>query len=128
AAAWIGHEGEEATFMWPYMFAQVAEEYDRRYGIDDAHLRAIAQLNYDNARTNPRAQTRNWDVPDLQTAGDGANPPIEGRVRRFDCSQLTDGGAGLILVSDQYLREHPGVRPWGRIIGWGHKTVGLGLQ
>ena len=51
AAAWIGHEGADATFMWPYMFARVADEYDRRYGLDDAHLRAIAQLNFANART-----------------------------------------------------------------------------
>lgn len=42
AAAWIGHEGDEAKFMWPYMFSSVAEEYDRRYGIDELHLRAIA--------------------------------------------------------------------------------------
>jgi len=27
-----------------------------------------------------------------------------------------------------YLRHHPGVRPIGRIDGWGHRTVGLGLQ
>ncbi len=64
AAAWIGHEGAEATFMWPYMFDRVADEYDRRYGLDEAHLRAIAQLNFANARANPNAQTREWTVPD----------------------------------------------------------------
>jgi len=45
------------------MFAQVADEYDRRYGLDDTHLRAIAQLNFANARRNPNAQTRDWTVP-----------------------------------------------------------------
>ena len=35
AAAWIGHEGQDATFMWPYMFDRLADEYDRRYGLDD---------------------------------------------------------------------------------------------
>src|SRR5262249_59995277 len=44
AAAWIGHEGQDATFMWPYMFSQLADEYDRRYGLNDAHLHALAQL------------------------------------------------------------------------------------
>ncbi|TWP38503.1 acetyl-CoA acetyltransferase [Leekyejoonella antrihumi] len=128
AAAWIDHEGGDATFMWPYMFDQVADEYDRRYGLKDEHLRAIAQLNLANARNNQNAQTRGWQVPDLSTADDASNPPIEGRIRRFDCSQVTDGGAGVVLVNDRYLREHPEVRPWARIIGWGHKTVGLGLQ
>ena len=130
AAAWTGHEGEEATFMWPFMFAQVADEYDRRFGIDDAHLHAIAAVNLANAKRNPNAQTRDWQVPDLVTAGgdDTVNPPIEGRIRRFDCSQMTDGGAGVVLVSDEFLADHPGVRPIGLIEGWGHRTVGLGLR
>ncbi len=127
AAAWTDHEGSEAKFMWPYMFDRVADEYDRRYGLDHAHLRAIAQLNFANARANPNAQTRGWSVPD-PLGVDDANPPIEGRLRRFDCSQMTDGGAGLVLVTDDYLREHPAARPIGRIDGWGHRTVGLGLQ
>lgn len=130
AAAWTGHEGQDAKFMWPYMFSQVANEYDRRYGIDDAYLHAIAAINLANARKNPNAQTRDWQVPDLLTSGgdDAVNPPIEGRIRRFDCSQMTDGGAGVVLVTDEFLREHPGVRPMGRIEGWGHRTVGLGLR
>ena len=57
AAAWIGHEGADAKFMWPNMFARVADEYNRRYGLDETHLRAIAQLNFGNARTNPNTHT-----------------------------------------------------------------------
>lgn len=128
AAAWTGHEGDDARYLWPSMFARVADEYDRRYGLDDAHLRAIAQLNFANARLNPNAQTRGWTVPDPITDDDAANPITEGRLRRFDCSQMTDGGAGLVLVNDAYLRDHPDARPIGRIDGWGHRTVGLGLR
>lgn len=131
AAAWTGHEGQDAKFMWPHMFSRVADEYDRRYGIDEQHLRGIAQINFDNARRNPLAQTREWDVPDLVEgigADDAVNPVIDGRVRRFDCSQVTDGGAGVVLVSDRYLRDHPGAKPVARVRGWGHRTVGLGLQ
>lgn len=122
AAAWTDHEGADATFLWPSMFAQVADEYDRRYGLDETHLNAISTLNFANARRNPNAQTRGWDL-------DGAaNPVVEGRLRRFDCSQMTDGGAGIVLVGDAYLRDHPDARPIARIDGWGHRTVGLGLQ
>jgi acetyl-CoA C-acetyltransferase len=128
AAAWTGHEGADARFLWPSMFAQVADEYDRRYGLDDTHLRAIAQINFANARRNPNAQTREWTVPDPISDDDATNPGIEGRLRRFDCSQMTDGGAGVVLVTDNYLRDHPGARPIARITGWGHRTVGLGLR
>ena len=131
AAAWTGHEGQGATFMWPFMFSAVADEYDRRYGIDERHLRAIATVNFANARRNPNAQTREWAVPEL-IAGDSledeVNPIVEGRIRRFDCSQMTDGGAGVVLVTDDYLREHPGAKPLARIEGWGHRTVGLGMR
>ena len=126
-AAWTGHEGADAKFIWPYMFSAVADEYDLRYGLDDAHLDAISALNYANAKANPNAQTRDWQVD--ASAGPGAdNPVVEGRIRRLDCSQLTDGGAGLVLVTDAYLRAHPTARPLGRIEGWGHRTVGLGLR
>lgn len=128
AAAWIGHEGADATFMWPYMFDKILDEYDRRYGVDQAHLTRIAEVNLGNARRNPNAQTRGWTVPDLGPGGDpAANPPVEGRIRRFDCSQVTDGGAGVVLVSAQFLARNPGARPIARIAGWGHRTVGIGL-
>ncbi|WP_256792753.1 acetyl-CoA acetyltransferase [Terrabacter sp. Ter38] len=131
AAAWVGHDGEGARFMWPHVFSAIADEYDRRHGLDDAHLRAIASLNLANARRNPNAQTRGWDVPDLtgpDATDETRNPVVEGRIRRYDCSQVTDGAAGVVLVSDAWLRDHPGRRPIARIEGWGHRTVGLGLR
>lgn len=126
AAAWVGHEGQHAKFMWPHMFDRIAEEYDTRYGLDDAHLRAIAALNLANAKRNPHAQTRGWSVPDLADAD--ANPQVEGRIRRYDCSQVTDGAAAVVLASDAFLRSHPALRAQARIDGWGHRTVGLPLQ
>ncbi len=129
AAAWVGHEAEQVRFVWPRMFELVAAEYDRRYGLDETHLRAIAQLNFANAKRNPNAQTRGWHVGDLATLEDADNPVVDGRLRRYDCSQVTDGGAGVVLVSDGYLRAHPhlSARRPARIEGWGHTTAGLGL-
>ncbi|WP_237569466.1 acetyl-CoA acetyltransferase [Mycolicibacterium lacusdiani] len=127
AAAWTGRDGADATFIWPHAFSQVLDEYDRRYGVDERHLRAIAELNLRNAKANPNAQTRDWSVPDPIEADDRVNPVVDGRLRRYDCSQMTDGGAAVVLVSDAYLRDHPASTPIGRIDGWGHRTVGLGL-
>ncbi|WP_306360347.1 acetyl-CoA acetyltransferase [Nocardia sp. CC227C] len=128
AAAWAGHEAQDTDFVWPTMFAAVADEYDRRYGLDAAHLRAISELNIGNARANPLAQTRDWSfTAESFTADDTANPPVAGMLRRQDCSQMTDGAAGVVLVSDRFLERRRGV-PYATITGWGHRTVGLPLD
>jgi acetyl-CoA C-acetyltransferase len=128
AAAWIGHEGQDAKFMWPYMFSELADEYDRRYGLDDRHLHAIAELNMRNAKANPLAQTRKWAFgPGSFKADDTDNPLVEGRLRRTDCSQVTDGTAGVLLVSDR-AKTAKTKDDSARIAGWGHGTAGLSLQ
>ncbi len=128
AAAWVGHETEGIEFFWPYAFDRVAAEYDARYGIDDEHLRAIGQLNLMNAKANPNAQTRAWQLSsDSFGTDDHVNPVVHGRLRRNDCTQITDGGAGIVLVSDRWLAER-GRTGRARIAGWGHTTVGLGLE
>lgn len=132
AAAWIGHEGQDATYMWPHMFSELADEYDRRYGLNDQHLHAISEMNYRNARSNPNAQTRKWQFGSGSFDDDDANNPvIEGRTRRNDCSQVTDGGAGVVIATDAWVAKHPEVLTRGRaarIAGWGHRTVGLSTQ
>jgi acetyl-CoA C-acetyltransferase len=131
SAAWVGHEGEGQDYAFPFTFSEIAEEYDRRYGLQDEHLRRIASQNIANAKTNPQAQTRGWlTPPECFSDDDDANPTVVGRVRRYDCSQVTDGGAGIVLVSDRWLRENRGtVRgPVARIAGWGHRSASLHLQ
>ena len=100
--------------MWPYMFSQLADEYDRRYGLDTRHLHAIAELNMRNAKANPLAQTRNWAFGPGSFADDDAdNPLVEGCLRRTDCSQVTDGTAGLLLVSDRHHIDNKAHRRLG---------------
>jgi acetyl-CoA C-acetyltransferase len=131
SAAWVGHEGEGQDFVWPYTFSEIAQEYDRRYGLDDAHLHKIAEQSFGNAKTNPNAQTRGWATPPESFSSDEeANPTVVGRVRRYDCSQVTDGGAGLVLVSDRWMKEHGGTLGGrvARIAGWGHRSTFLSLK
>ena len=131
AASWVGHEGNP-TYVWPQAFSDLADEYDRRYGLDEAHLRAFAEMAMRNGRDNPNAQTRGWHFGEASFSDDDdVNPVVAGRTRRTDCSQVTDGGAALVLASDAWVRRHPEVVAGGRaarITGWGHRTVGLPLR
>lgn len=132
AAIWQGHEYQDATFVWPRAFSDLAEEYDRRYGLDYAHLMRISEINFANARRNPNAQTRNYSfAPEAFTADNDANPVIEGRTRKMDCGQVTDGTSVIFLASPKRAAEYAAKRGipldrLARIAGWGHRTAPIG--
>ncbi|MBU3737646.1 MAG: thiolase domain-containing protein [Rhodoferax sp.] len=134
AAAWQGHEDIACRFMWPAAFGLVAQEYERRYGLDRRHLNRIAELNYGNARRNPLAQTRKWQFDPLSfTDDDEANPVIEPGTRRQDCGQITDGACAVLLASGRFAQQHAAARgrtlnALPRIAGWGHRNAGLRLK
>jgi acetyl-CoA C-acetyltransferase len=134
AAAWVGHEGEGARYLWPHMFSKIADAYAERWGLDHAHLVAIAKKNLGNAKANPLAQTRAWSWTDATLGDDDPNNAIvEGRLRRYDCAQVTDGAAAVILASPRFAAEHANklgisLDRIARIRGWGHRTAALGLE
>jgi acetyl-CoA C-acetyltransferase len=58
---------------------------------------------------------------------------IEGRVRRQDCGQVTDGAVGLVVASPEFAAEYRRKRNISDkkravIEGWGHATAGLSLE
>ena len=134
AAAWVGHEYQDARYVWPRAFSELTDEYHRRYGIDEAHLRRISQINFANARLNPNAQTRDYVFNDASFSDDDeANPVIEGRVRKSDCGQVTDGAAMVILASAERAADYARRRgvpldSLPRIKGWGHRSGPLSYQ
>ncbi len=128
-AMWNGHECVGVRFPWPRLFSELGDEYARRYGLDRRHLVRIAEINFANARRNPRAQTRAWTLTESSFAEDDThNPIIEGRIRKHDCGQITDGAAVLFLASAERARRwarERGIDPAAvpRIAGWGHRTA-----
>ena len=129
SAAWVGEEFPDARFLWPRAFSDLADEYDRRYGLKYEHLMAIAENNFANGRRNPNAQTRDWRFgPEAFTADDLANPVVEGRTRKQDCGQVTDGTAVVFLASERRARAYAFLRgvpleSLPRIKGWGHRSA-----
>ncbi len=130
-AAWAGREALGAPYVWPRIFSDLAAEVDRRHGLDWRHLAEISRLAFANARRNPRAHTRNWDMGGGRLeADDGMNPVIDGWLRRSDCGQVSDGAAAIVLASAKRAAEI--ARRQGRtadqlaqIRGWGWRTAPL---
>jgi acetyl-CoA C-acetyltransferase len=128
AAAWVPRETEGVPFPWPAMFSVVGDEYERRYGLRREHLVAIARSNFANARRNPLAQTRRWDLgPHAFDEGAPENPPVAGRLCKYDCSQVTDGGAAVVLASERFVRARGPGGPLAAITGFGHTTSRFGF-
>ncbi|WP_158967272.1 acetyl-CoA acetyltransferase [Chachezhania sediminis] len=133
-AAWAGREWTDARYLWPAAFADLTDAYSEKYGtVSYDHLGEIARINYANGRRNPYAQTRTWEFNDRSFAeDDDANPVIEGRVRRNDCGQVTDGAAVVFLASAARAAEYAKARglqlsDLARIDGWGHRTAPMTL-
>jgi acetyl-CoA C-acetyltransferase len=128
-AAWNGHEYGDASFVWPRAFSDLAEEYDQRHGLKYEHLMRIAEINFGNAKRNPNAQTRKHSyAPECFTQDDDANPVVEGRTRKMDCGQVSDGAAVVFLASPARAAEYARKRgipldSLPRISGWGHRSA-----
>ena len=131
-ATWAGHEAEEAKYPWVSLFNQLAEEVDKRYGLDSMHLNRIAEINFGNAKSNVMAQTRDWDLAPGSFGDDSfLNPVVEGRLRKQDCGRITDGAAAVILASPRFAAEHRSRLGGGSravVAGWGHRSAPLGLD
>ena len=134
AAAWIGQEAEEAKFPWVYLFSEIKEYYQDRFGLEEAHLAEIAKINYANAQRNPNAQTRTWSLTEADFGNDDQqNPIVEGSLRKSDCGRISDGSATIILASEKYAKAYASKRnisleniPY--IKGWGHRTAPIELK
>jgi acetyl-CoA C-acetyltransferase len=133
-AMWSGHECQNIEFPWPHMFSLLTEEYDKRYSLDEKYLSRISEININNARKNKNSQTRGWNFDKNSfLRSDEHNPVIEGRTRKTDCGQITDGAAIIFLASEkratQYAKDNNiKIDDIPFIKGWGHKTGPITLQ
>lgn len=131
AATWYGREAQECTYPWPHMFDQLAIEYDRRYGMNYDSLKTIAKINYDNASVNPFAQSKNWKFNEKNyTNNNEYNPVIEGKIRKMDCGQITDGAACIFLANKKIATAYAkkkgiSINDIPYIKGWGHRSAPL---
>jgi acetyl-CoA C-acetyltransferase len=93
--------------IFPHLFAEVMECYLKVHGVAEEHLAQIAVAEYANARHNPYAQMRNVDHGRAGNA-DRRHQSLHRRglpLKTYDCSQITDGYAALILATEEGLTK-----------------------
>jgi acetyl-CoA acetyltransferase len=119
-------EREGKVFVFPHIFAEVMALYMREHGVSARDLAAIAVTAYANARHNPYAQMRDVQCTlDTVEKIEGINRFIVDGLplKTYDCSQITDGYAALILATEEGL-SRLGLSPKQcvRIAGVGQAT------
>jgi acetyl-CoA acyltransferase len=98
-------------FTFPALFARRMKAYCEAHGVTPADIAPVSVKAYANGNKNPlahmhaakmtleRAATANEKNPNFL-----GNPELNPWLKPSDCSQVTDGGAGLILVSEAGLK------------------------
>lgn len=110
-AAYCDKESIGVSFPFPKLFGKLADETIHRYGLNEKRymdsLARISTINYNNAKRNPLAQTRNWFMNYEQAShrGTETNALIGNRLGISDCSQVTDGASVVILANEKLVNE-----------------------
>jgi len=117
------------VFVFPHLFAEVMAEYMKTHGVSEEDLARIAVIEYGNAKYNPYAQMQKVQITIEQAMKiEGVNRyVVEGLpLKTYDCSQISDGYAGIIIATDEGLRKL-GVAKADcvELAGWGQATDAL---
>ncbi|MEQ1564892.1 MAG: beta-ketoacyl synthase N-terminal-like domain-containing protein [Myxococcota bacterium] len=99
-------------FTFPALFALRTRAYKERYGVTDEDIGRVSVKAYTNANRNPLAHMRAVTM-DLDTASHASeknpnflsNAELSPYIRMSDCSQVSDGGSGMVVVSERGLAK-----------------------
>jgi acetyl-CoA acyltransferase len=127
-------ERELDDFTFPAMFARRAKFYEEKYGVGEADIAHVVAKAYANANRNPLAHMREVKV-DLEAASQASdtnprflrNEDYKDFLKVTDCSQVSDGGAAVILASEEGLKKL-GIDPVNcvELLGYSVATSPLG--
>ncbi len=99
-------------FTFPALFARRTKVYRDAFGVSEEDIGRVSVKAYANANKNPLAHMRSVTM-DLETAaGEGprnpcflANEELNPYMKMSDCSQVSDGGSAMIVVSEDGLKR-----------------------
>jgi acetyl-CoA C-acetyltransferase len=94
------------TYIFPHIFAEVMAGYLEAHGVTERDLAHISCTEYANGNKNPYAQMKKvrLTLHECATIGDRNKYIVEGLpLKTYDCSQITDGYAALVLATEEGL-------------------------
>ncbi|TFG40308.1 MAG: thiolase family protein [Candidatus Aminicenantes bacterium] len=105
---YYSHPDERAgkTYIFPHLFAEVMDTYMKTHGATERDFAEISSREYANSSYNPYAQMQGIEVSvDEAATAEGRNRYIvEGLpLKTYDCSQISDGYAGMLLATEEGL-------------------------
>ncbi|MCO4762709.1 MAG: hypothetical protein KC502_14445 [Myxococcales bacterium] len=119
-------------FTFPALFARRIKAYHEAHGLTESDLAHVSVKAYTNANKNPLAHMKAIEMTHERAAGEAGNPKFltNPDVRDFlkvsDCSQVSDGGAALVLVSEAGLAKLGKTESDAiEVLGLGHATGNL---
>ncbi len=86
---------------FPGVFALVARAHMQKYGTTEEQMAAVAVKNHRHGALNPKAQFQKEIT--LETVM--KSPRIADPLKLYDCCPFTDGGAALVLASEEIARK-----------------------
>jgi acetyl-CoA acetyltransferase len=96
------------VFVFPHIFAEVMDQYIKAWGVTEEQLAHVPVTFYGHAAKNPLAQMRGVEmtVEKVMTIAGPNRYLAEGLpMKTFECSQITDGYAALVLADEEGLKR-----------------------
>lgn len=124
------------AFTFPCLFARRAKLLKEAGVVSDEDIARVVVKAYANANRNPRAHMRAVEMS-FEAASKASdrnpifleNPEFREHLKVSDCSQVSDGGAGLVLGTEEALARFNIDRSQVvELVGLGHATGPLGAE
>jgi acetyl-CoA acetyltransferase len=88
---------------FPGVFALVARAHMAKYGTTEEQMAAVAVKNHRHGALNPKAQfQKEITLEQVLRSAYVADP-----LKLYDCCPFTDGGAAVVLASEEVARRRP---------------------
>lgn len=127
-------EAEGIEFPFPKLFGKLASELLKKNSLNKENflhdLAYISNKNYQNAKRNPKSQTRKWFMSEEHALDRGSktNPFVGDLLSVTDCSQVTDGAAMVVLGSERFVAGSFPNESYPFVKGWGYRVAPMSFE